>query len=104
LFLLNNKRLWTISITCFSYGGEISQWLSDFLEEKNLDLVCFGDNLEERNDADFSRFMLVSEASLDDLNSKLNKTVTMKNFRPNLIVKNCLAFDEVYSFDANLNI
>ena len=61
----------------------------------NLELVNFGDNLEQRNDADFSRFMLVSEASLEELNARLDKKVSMRNFRPNLIVKNCSAFQEV---------
>jgi uncharacterized protein YcbX len=88
--------LWTVTIECYSYGGEVSQWLADFLEQENIDLVNFGENLEQRNDADFSRFMLVSEASLNELNSRLKNKVTMRNFRPNLIVKNCLPFEEVF--------
>lgn len=33
--------------------------------------------------------MLLSESSLEDLNSKLEKKVTVANFRPNFYVKGC---------------
>ena len=88
--------------------------MSQFLEKDNLDLVCFGDDDESRklielkNDkakglkptdevlyADYAPFMLLSEASLDDLNSRLEKPVTVKSFRPNILVKDCQAFNEV---------
>ena len=84
-------------MTCFSYGGSISKWISECLETKSLDLVSFGEDLEQRNDidADFNTFMLVSEASLCELNSRLTKKVTFRNFRPNIVVKNCAAFAEV---------
>ena len=42
--------------------------------------------------------LLISEASLEDLNQKLvqnsSKPVTMQRFRPNLVVKGCDAFAE----------
>jgi len=38
--------------------------------------------------------LLESQASLDDLNSKLDVAVPMKRFRPNLVVNGCNAFDE----------
>jgi len=40
-------------------------------------------------------FMLLSEESLVDLNARLKKPVSMNNFRPNLVVEGCDAFDEV---------
>lgn len=89
-------RLWLIKIDCFLYSPDVSEWLSEFLEE-NVSLVSLGDQLEQRNrkEADFNTFMLVSEASLTELNSRLKNKVTMKNFRPNLIVNECSAFSEV---------
>ena len=62
----------------------------------SLELVYFGNDLEQRfKDGDFNSFMLVSEASLSDLNQKLSKQVSIVNFRPNFLVKNCPAFTEV---------
>ena len=91
----------------------MAQWLTEFLESDHLDLVCFGDAGEEmtprfcndkvpnptRKDdcviySDFSPLMLISEASLVDLNEKLEKKVTMRNFRPNLVAKNCATYAE----------
>lgn len=90
------SRLWTKNIDCFLYPRDISKWLSDFLGE-SVNLVSLGEQLEQRNckEADFNTFMLVSEASLSELNSRLRNKVTMKNFRPNFIASNCSAFAEV---------
>jgi uncharacterized protein YcbX len=94
-------RLWTEFIDCLSYGknSKISKWLSEFLGKENLDLVYFPDELLHlRSKAECSTFMLVSEASLADLNTKLTNQVTMRNFRPNIVVKGCEAFAEVKNF------
>ena len=87
--------------------------MSDFLEAENIDLVNFGDGLEPRKlpkihkklewrkddeiiYSDDSPFLLISEASLNDLNSRLKEKVTMRNFRPNFVVKDVAApYDEV---------
>ena len=39
-------------------------------------------------------FLLASMESLENLNSKLEKPAEMKNFRPNIIVRGCRAFEE----------
>lgn len=47
---------------------------------------------------DFNSFMLISNQSLNELNSRLTadgKNVTMKNFRPNLIVDSSKPYAEV---------
>ena len=46
------------------------------------------------NFADGSPFHLVSEASLADLNSRLDAPVLINRFRPNLVVSGCAAFEE----------
>jgi hypothetical protein len=38
--------------------------------------------------------LLISEASLADLNSRLIQPITMNRFRPNIVVKGCAPFDE----------
>ena len=39
-------------------------------------------------------FLLISQASLDDLNGRLGEPVPMLRFRPNLVVEGCEAFAE----------
>jgi uncharacterized protein len=44
--------------------------------------------------ADGFPFLLISEASLDELNGRLTQPVPMARFRPNLVVAGCEAFAE----------
>lgn len=44
---------------------------------------------------DCSPIMILSEASLADLNTRLVKKVKMDQFRPNIVVTGCDAFEEV---------
>lgn len=44
---------------------------------------------------DCSPVMVLSEASLADLNTRLEKKVKMDHFRPNIVVTGCKAFEEV---------
>ena len=44
--------------------------------------------------ADGYPYLIISQASLNDLNSRLSEPVTMTRFRPSLIVDDCPAFDE----------
>ena len=109
-FIVFNEfnRVWDLKIPGYSYGGAISEWISKFLEKPNLDLVNFGNNFDAdtrsvklvdpacaaKDDAsiiysDASSFMLLSENSLNDLNSRLNAPVSIVNFRPNFFAKDC---------------
>ncbi|MCK5002938.1 MAG: MOSC domain-containing protein [Gammaproteobacteria bacterium] len=38
--------------------------------------------------------MLTTQASLDDLNSRMDENIPMARFRPNLVVAGCEAFAE----------
>ena len=44
--------------------------------------------------ADGFPVLLIAQASLDDLNGRLTRPVTMDHFRPNLVVDGCAAFAE----------
>ena len=44
---------------------------------------------------DVGPVMLLSEASVKNLSSKLEKDVTVERFRPNIVISDCEAFDEV---------
>jgi uncharacterized protein YcbX len=44
---------------------------------------------------DLFPYFLLSEASVEDLNSRLEKPVSADNFRPNILVTGCDAYSEV---------
>lgn len=44
---------------------------------------------------DLGPVMLLSESSVKDLSSKLETDVTVERFRPNIVISDCEAFDEV---------
>jgi uncharacterized protein YcbX len=58
---------------------------TDQLYSSNNDIVSFADSFP---------ILVISKASLNDLNSKLKDKVTMQRFRPNLVVDGCDAFEE----------
>jgi uncharacterized protein YcbX len=97
----------------YIYGGEVAKWLSDVLGQ-NLDLACFADeftarklkdmkknhqlNLKDDDEtvyADYSQLMLLSEASMKDLNTRTPYPISFWNFRPNIIVSDCEKYSEV---------
>ncbi|XP_028854159.1 mitochondrial amidoxime-reducing component 1 [Denticeps clupeoides] len=91
-------------------GEEVSQWLTRYLEsDKTLRLVHFEHHMKARNPVekepafpkdekvaypDIGAVMLLSEASLADLNTRLEKPVTVAQFRPSIVVSDCAAFSE----------
>lgn len=44
---------------------------------------------------DYGPIMLLSEASVQDLSSKLDQEVTTERFRPSIVIGDCEPFDEV---------
>ncbi|XP_064818464.1 mitochondrial amidoxime-reducing component 1-like, partial [Oncorhynchus masou masou] len=91
-------------------GDEASSWLTRYLGAgKTYRLVHFEPHMTHRRSADcealFPRnekivyndlgpIMLLSEASVKDLSSRLEKEVTVARFRPSIVVSDCDAFDE----------
>jgi len=87
------------------YGHEnYDLWFSQFLN-KSCQLVYFGENSQRHVSnshkgiafADGYPLLLISQASLDDLNEKIpsrTSQISMAQFRPNLVVNNCDAFTE----------
>ncbi|XP_022606174.1 mitochondrial amidoxime-reducing component 1-like [Seriola dumerili] len=91
-------------------GEEASQWLTRYLgAEKTFRLVHFEPQMRARRPVekeplfpqyeqvaytDIAPVMLLSDASVKDLSSRLGKDVTVDRFRPNIVVGDCEAFDE----------
>ena len=81
------------------------QFFSDWLEE-SVRLVKMADSFERRVDPRYARtpaltgfsdgypLLLISEASLNDLNARLDTPLPMNRFRPNLVVAGCDRYAE----------
>lgn len=98
-------RVWKCQIPGLVYDAKIGEWFSKFLN-KELDLVTFDESLmsetrkvssyfpyakeiDETIYSDCSSFMLISDSSLEDLNTRLKKKLPISNFRPNFYATNC---------------
>lgn len=84
----------------------INVWFSDYLQTPcqlvYMDKHCHREILAENGGksgdvvafADECPLLLLSGASIADLNSRLAHPVTLRNFRPNLVIQGCDAYDE----------
>ncbi len=104
-----NVQIWDDNVVAESTSNDIDTWFSDMLHTK-VRLVQMPDRgirqvdtryAPEGTMAAFSDgfpILLISQASLDDLNDKLlaNDTpkITMDRFRPNIVVSHTEAFEE----------
>ena len=90
-------------------GDAIAGWLSEYLKHK-VRLVRFADDTTRQVDqtyalresdqvgfADAYPFLFISEASLADLNTRLDEPLPMNRFRPNIVVKDA---DQAYAEDS----
>ncbi len=102
---LIKATVWDDTCNAYDCGKEAADWFSSFLNTP-VRLVEFPENevrqvdLEYANKGDITAFsdgfpyLLISQASLDDLNQRLQTAVEMKRFRPNLVVQGNVAFEE----------
>lgn len=97
--------VWGDRCQALDWGDEAADWFSDFLGAPAR-LVYFPEDGSRQIDTAFARpgehtafadafpYLLISQASLDDLNARLETAVGMDRFRPNLVVSGCDAFAE----------
>lgn len=97
--------IWSDQCNARIVSPEVDQWLGCFLQ-KSCHLVYLPREEIRNVDTDYSRptdqvgfadgfpFLLISTASLDDLNSRLEQPVSMERFRPNLVVSGCAPYAE----------
>ena len=98
-------KVWEDSCQAYDAGNEAASWLSQVLSI-NCRLVYFPENEFRQVDLDYAKqgdktafsdgfpLLLISQASLDDLNQRSGKPVEMNRFRPNIVVSGCEAFAE----------
>ena len=86
-------------------GGEADRWFGEFLggdyrlvrqPEDDARLVdsIYATEGDRASFADRFPFLLISEASLEDLNGRLESPLPMNRFRPNLVVRGCGPYAE----------
>ncbi|EDL13080.1 mCG12387 [Mus musculus] len=90
-------------------GEDAAQWVSSFLKMQSCRLVHFEPHMRPRSSrqmkavfrtkdqvaySDASPFLVLSEASLEDLNSRLERRVKATNFRPNIVISGCGIYAE----------
>lgn len=97
--------VWNDSLEAAAADGAADSWLSDFLEvpcrlaymdDSRLRPIssAAGRPGEYVSFADGYPLLLISEASLEDLNGRLSEPLPMDRFRPNLVVTGCEPFAE----------
>lgn len=98
-------NIWDDKVRAWTVDPLADAWLSEFLGQP-VKLVYMGDKADRQIDLRYSAegenvsfadgypYLLISEASLADLNARLNEPVSMRRFRPNLIVSGASAFEE----------
>ncbi len=103
-----NVNVWDDDVAGQLCSTEANSWFSDYLQ-RPCQLLYFGKASTREKGlktakarklafSDGYPLLLISQASLDDLNQRLltdnQKTVSMAQFRPNIVVDNCLPFAE----------
>jgi len=98
-------KVWSDQCLSFDAGDKAANWLSEILGT-HCRLVYFPDDSYRQVDLDFAEqgdktafsdgfpLLLISQASLDELNSRLVQPVSMNRFRPNIVVEGCEPFAE----------
>ena len=96
-------QVWKDEIEARLVQGGINNWLSEVLDtpcrlyqvEKNAMRRSLESGHSEINSfADVSPFLIIGEASLADLNSRIETPVPMTRFRPNFVFEGGTAFQE----------
>ena len=98
-------KVWDDTAEAVTVSNEADAWLSRQLE-LNLRLVMMPDSTERKADPRYARhdenvsfadgfpYLVISQASLDDLNSRLAEPIEMRRFRPNFVISGTEAFAE----------
>ncbi len=107
-------QVWSDMCKALKVSREADEWISDFLDLK-ASLVYMPSETKRVVDTRYNTskatttftdgfpILLISQASLDDLNSRLAESITMNRFRPNLVVTGFTSFqeDEIDAFEIN---
>lgn len=98
-------RVWEDAVDAIDAGDDVARWFT-LMMGRSCRLVHMPEESRRSADpryaqqeslvgfADAFPLLLISQASLDDLNARLAEPVPMDRFRPNLVVDGCSAYEE----------
>ncbi len=98
--------IWDDTCLAVDQGDAIAEWFSTFLDApcrlmrlpqdstRPVDPRYAISQHDEVGFADGFPFLLITQASLDDLNARLKQPIPMNRFRPNIVVQNTAPFAE----------
>jgi len=104
--------LWKASVRGVDEGDEVAEWFKQAIRVKfAVRLIRLCDNHDRQVPEDYAQkdmkkekqlvsfadgfpFLVISEDSLTDLNSRMEKPLPMKRFRPNIVINGCEPFEE----------
>lgn len=98
-------RVWSDQCRAVAPDPAADRWLADFLgcdcrlvllpgdSIRRVD-AAYADTRDRVGFADGFPFLLISQASLDDLNRRMAEPLSMERFRPNLVVSGCVPYAE----------
>lgn len=99
-------KIWRDLCLAVDQGNQPAQWLSSYLGVP-CRLVRMAEQFVRKVEPNYARndhdqvgfadaypFLLISEASLEDLNSRIGSNFGMNRFRPNIVVAGCSAYAE----------
>ncbi len=100
-----NVRIWDDRVDALLPDQRADQWFTDYLGSPTLLAwmpdACvrpvdpfYAEPADQASFADGFPFLVIAEASLDDLNSRLAEPLPMNRFRPNLVVGGATPFAE----------
>ena len=97
--------VWRDTVDAARISDAVDKWISEAIGI-TCHLVFFPDDVQRGVNPEYSQpgditafadgypLLLISQASLDDLNSRLQQPLPMKRFRPNLVVTGCEPYAE----------
>lgn len=98
--------VWEDVVAAFEISPEASKWFSNILGF-NVRLVYMPDESLRKVEADYSvtpndvtsfsdgfPFLIIGQSSLDDLNSRMTKALSIRRFRPNFVFSGGQAYEE----------
>jgi uncharacterized protein YcbX len=98
-------QVWQDTVQAQLISSDTDRWLAQIIGEP-CHLVYMADDEIRACDLSYAQqgdrtsfadgfpLLVISQASLDDLNTKLNQPMSMQRFRPNFVVEGCEAFAE----------
>lgn len=95
--------VWADSCEAIGVSGPANEWFSEYLgrhcrlvymaDGRRID-AAFGTAKDRTSFTDGYPFLIVGQSSLDDLNDRLEQSLPMNRFRPNLVMEGAAAFEE----------